>query len=225
MKTCTIEGCNRRVLARGFCAPHYSTWHRAQRKYTVTCPQCGKTTRVERAGNKYCSRRCSAINAVIASGRKPLNKQLVVYTGPAFTRPAIHVKTKNRLTSGQCRVCMTWFISTHADVTCSPECSAAHQAQRTHIKMHRRRARKSQAYVSDVRRAEVFLRDGWRCHLCRKRIDPALLYPHPMSASIDHIIPLACGGTHEPSNVRAAHWICNSTKSDRGGGEQLLLIG
>ncbi|MFJ9212987.1 HNH endonuclease [Streptomyces sp. NPDC102264] len=33
--------------------------------------------------------------------------------------------------------------------------------------------------------------------------------------SIDHVIPLARGGTHEPANVQCAHWLCNAIKSDR----------
>ena len=50
--------------------------------------------------------------------------------------------------------------------------------------------------------------------------------PHPMSLSIDHIIPLSLGGTHEPKNVQVVHLICNSTKSNNivAGGEQLRLL-
>lgn len=37
---------------------------------------------------------------------------------------------------------------------------------------------------------------------------------HPEAPSIDHIVALANGGTHEPSNVQAAHLLCNSMKRD-----------
>jgi len=40
----------------------------------------------------------------------------------------------------------------------------------------------------------------------------SLKAPHPLSMSIDHIIPLSRGGTHEPDNVQLAHFICNSIK-------------
>jgi 5-methylcytosine-specific restriction endonuclease McrA len=36
-----------------------------------------------------------------------------------------------------------------------------------------------------------------------------------MSPTIDHILPLARGGTHEPSNVQAAHFGCNAAKGAR----------
>jgi len=46
-----------------------------------------------------------------------------------------------------------------------------------------------------------------------------------MSASLDHIFPLSLGGDHVRENVHAAHLRCNISKNNRGGNEQLLLIG
>ncbi|WP_353962043.1 HNH endonuclease [Mycolicibacterium houstonense] len=89
----------------------------------------------------------------------------------------------------------------------------------------RKRARKAGAYVEPVYRKRVFNRDGYRCHLCGKKTDQTKKVPHPKAPTLDHIIPLASGGTHEPSNCRCACFLCNSLKGDRGGGEQLLLIG
>lgn len=90
---------------------------------------------------------------------------------------------------------------------------------------HRRRARKRDAYVADVYRLDVYNRDGWRCHICRRRVRRDKVAPHPLAPTIDHIVPLAAGGTHEPANCATAHFVCNATKGDRGGGEQLALIG
>lgn len=89
---------------------------------------------------------------------------------------------------------------------------------------HRRRAIKRNAFVANVSPQKVFERDGWKCHLCGKAINRKAVVPHPKAPTIDHVIPLASGGTHEPLNCRAAHFLCNSIKGDRGGGEQLLLV-
>lgn len=62
---------------------------------------------------------------------------------------------------------------------------------------------------------EVYERDGWTCGLCRLSVDPGLAWPHPMSASVDHILPLSQGGSHTLANVQCAHLSCNSRKSDR----------
>ena len=61
------QGCDRPTQARGLCAPCYSTWHRSQKKYAITCAHCGVTAQVGRRPTKadpdrgkYCSRECSS---------------------------------------------------------------------------------------------------------------------------------------------------------------------
>jgi 5-methylcytosine-specific restriction endonuclease McrA len=91
---------------------------------------------------------------------------------------------------------------------------------------HRRRALKKGASTGNpVLFSEIAERDGWRCHLCGDRVKRGLAWPHPQSASLDHVIPLSRGGLHDPVNVRLAHLVCNVAKGNRGAGEQLLLIG
>lgn len=54
------------------------------------------------------------------------------------------------------------------------------------------------------------------CGICGKPVDKTLRYPHPMSAVIDHIIPVARGGhPSDLSNLQLAHWTCNRQKSDK----------
>ena len=59
-------------------------------------------------------------------------------------------------------------------------------------------------------------RDGWMCWLCSRPIDPnakhELKKTHPYGLSMDHVLPLALGGTHTWDNVRIAHHICNSLR-------------
>ena len=54
------------------------------------------------------------------------------------------------------------------------------------------------------------------CGICGKPVDFELKYPHPWSACIDHIIPIAKGGhPSDISNLQLAHWTCNRQKSDK----------
>jgi len=54
------------------------------------------------------------------------------------------------------------------------------------------------------------------CGICGKPVDMSLKYPHPMSAVIDHIIPVAKNGhPSDIENLQLAHWICNRQKSDK----------
>ncbi|MFE7947402.1 HNH endonuclease [Streptomyces sp. NPDC057426] len=124
-----------------------------------------------------------------------------------------------------CAVCTTLFATPYTVSTCSKPCARVKRRWARREEEHRRRARERQAYVAPVDRKQIFERDRWRCHLCGKRVRRTAPAPHPLSPSIDHVIPLAVGGTHEPANVRTAHFLCNSLKAHRGGGEQLMLIG
>ena len=54
------------------------------------------------------------------------------------------------------------------------------------------------------------------CGICGRPGDFALKYPHPLSACIDHIIPIAKGGhPSDIANLQLAHWCCNRQKSDK----------
>lgn len=68
---------------------------------------------------------------------------------------------------------------------------------------------------------EVFNRDEWRCGLCGGRINSELKHPHPLSASVDHVVPISRGGADIYSNVQAAHLICNLHK---GAGDESLTV-
>jgi 5-methylcytosine-specific restriction endonuclease McrA len=66
-----------------------------------------------------------------------------------------------------------------------------------------------------VSKLVVFERDEWHCQICRSEVDPALAFPHPQSASLDHKVPITKGGSHTYANVQLAHLACNQAKGNR----------
>jgi 5-methylcytosine-specific restriction endonuclease McrA len=80
---------------------------------------------------------------------------------------------------------------------------------------HAQRQRQKAAGGEQFEPREVFDRDGWRCGICGTAVNQALRYPHPMSASLDHVVPLALGGKHARANTRLAHLSCNLRKGGR----------
>lgn len=42
-------------------------------------------------------------------------------------------------------------------------------------------------------------------------------HPDPLAASIDHIVPLAVGGTNDPANLQLSHFRCNWRKRQTNG--------
>ena len=54
------------------------------------------------------------------------------------------------------------------------------------------------------------------CGICDRPVDFSLKYPHPLSPTIDHIIPLSKGGhPSDIDNLQLAHRCCNRQKSDK----------
>jgi 5-methylcytosine-specific restriction endonuclease McrA len=120
-----------------------------------------------------------------------------------------------------CRVCGVRFIAKPHEQSCSAECSAFLARRR----QSDRRAREREAFVETVQPRAIFERDKWRCHICKRKLRPERRHPHLRAATLDHLVPLDRGGLHEPANVATACFSCNSAKGNRGGNEQLLLIG
>lgn len=85
---------------------------------------------------------------------------------------------------------------------------------KTRAKNHRRRARLLEAFVEDVDLQLVWQRDEGVCQICNLRIDPDLKWPHKMSKTLDHIVPLSKNGEHSYANVQLAHAVCNSRKNN-----------
>jgi 5-methylcytosine-specific restriction endonuclease McrA len=92
-------------------------------------------------------------------------------------------------------------------------CRACAQALRANI---------GGSYQQKAARLQVFERDGWTCQLCHEPIDPLLMFPDPLSPSVDHRVPLRdCLDVFGPdfvddeTNWQAAHLVCNTSKGAR----------
>lgn len=123
-----------------------------------------------------------------------------------------------------CVVCDEVFVKRNTSITCSKECSRKRWVSFGYT-THRKRAKYFGVEYEPISRLKVCERDKWRCGICGKKVDKRLKWPHSMSATIDHIVPVYEGGGHIYVNVQCAHALCNIRKGRRGGGEQLALIG
>lgn len=178
-----------------------------------TCLWCGAayTKRPGRGGGRrrYCSQRCrdAVGNAPRRSTHEREQAECVVCKGP-FSRPATckHYKYCSaacRTESGlgppvrthECAVCGGLFTRLRQNGGQPPR--ACPDCRTTRGKGYRRHLR------------SVLSRDGHECQLCGLPIDVRCRAPHPGTASLDHIVPGALGGTDDPENLRAAHVHCN----------------
>ncbi len=95
---------------------------------------------------------------------------------------------------------------------------------------HRKRCRLyGVRWDSKVTAAKVFERDGFKCHLCKRKTLLTFVFvdgrPDPRSPTIDHHpYPLSAGVLgHEWDNVRCACWGCNTKKSAQWSRQPLLF--
>lgn len=167
------------------------------------CTYCNAPFTVprERAVQVYCGSRCGYL-AILASKRKPheATKRKCDGCGAEFEYPASY-KVQKRF--------------------CSMVCS---RRVRGRDQERRRRARMRGVHTEAVDFAQLCRRDRWKCQLCGEPVKRKAQVPDPLSPTLDHIIPLAKGGTHEAKNVQLAHFRCNALKRDRELG-QLRFIG
>ena len=145
-----------------------------------------------------------------------------------------------------CPICKKLFATRGKRLSCSAECARVRMNRQVSDSImaryhsdpafrdqmiaaaHLRRADRVGVDVGhDVRTkrdliAYLLKRDHGRCGICRK---PVRAKAGAMRPSVDHIVPLTKGGAHELANLQLAHYRCNLSKNNRGGGEQLLLVG
>lgn len=111
--------------------------------------------------------------------------------------------------------CRTAVLKEHARLQRK---SAAGRARKKREKTLRRAREKIVADLIDP--IKVFERDGWRCHICRKKLKPEDRGTNKAGApELEHIIAIADGGTHTWGNVACACRACNGSKGARSFGQ------
>ena len=223
-KPCTENECDRKVVARGLCSTHYNRKYRPNRhpKRAMPCAWCGtevvKQPRSEAVYGVVCSTMCRRHLQILAMrGEAKASGAALVHTPRAARqdrRPRPANSVRKRWFAGDCVVCGDKFVSETTARTCSEQCAEQRFADQRRAGKHTRRARMKAAFVAPVSPLAIYKRDGWQCWLCLSAIDPHADPQGDHGPSLDHIIPLANGGTHEPANVRACHRGCNARRSN-----------
>ena len=214
------------------------------------CPECGSTFEQGHLGRpkKFCSQQCNRR----VQNRKANRRRLPAPIAPERTcidatcgkvfepgrRDQVYCSPRCRVNDGQrrrwhgeelrqgaefertCVECGNSFVARKANAKwCSQTC----RIRTCRRDESRRRGPGSTEDAPYVDR-EIFERDGWRCHLCRKLVKKGAPRNDPDGASIDHIVPRSEGGADAPHNVATAHLRCNLRKGVRAMNEQLRLI-
>lgn len=99
------------------------------------------------------------------------------------------------------------------------------ERQRSQTKNRQRRAILRGVESEPYTLAEIATRDDYRCGLCGGQVAMSAERFDPLAPVIDHVVPLACGGSDLRDNVQLAHFFCNGSKGARLEVEPLARIG
>lgn len=64
-------------------------------------------------------------------------------------------------------------------------------------------------------RRQIFARDNWTCARCGFRFGVGVVQKQGRRLTLDHVIPLSKGGTHDSDNMQAMCDECNCRKADQ----------
>ena len=128
------------------------------------------------------------------------------------------LKNSKQLTFNICECCGELFIGDNK--YCTQRCRNRNSEHRA-TRMRLERAKENGYVDYTISLDKLIKRDNNICYICNRECN-RLDYTYKGNTfvagnyypSIDHVIPLAKGGTHEWENVKLAHRICNSLKRD-----------
>lgn len=219
----------RRPLAQQRCEEHKRT-HRI-------CPECGREYRLTRHDNHpkgpqvHCSNHCrQAENRRSRDLRRFIQAEKNIYRSWAFAAKRRQREAETR------RLCPDCGAELEPNKSLCVECRAKRLAvarkkysktpagrARKAASKARRRSRRLAATIERFDPFEIFVRDGWRCHMCGRKTPKRLRGTFEDDApELDHIIPLAAGGEHSRRNCACSCRKCNIEKGDKPLGQLRL---
>ena len=223
MKLCIVEDCGRKHVAKGMCQKHYLKQRRlvegrVERKVQSACAGCG-TSVTKVPSNRYrptCSYRCryfvtyqrwpEAGRELVGPLPKPPRETVVA--------PTLVAGTTTRFLACSCMWCGDNFTHDLRVTGATPNYCTRRCARRAG--RSRYQLRHGRFDIHPATRLGIYERDHWTCQLCMAPVDRSLPPEDKWSATLDHI---ECQSwtllpDHSAGNLRLAHRVCNSIRSD-----------
>lgn len=227
------------------------TFVREERRSSLQCDWCGVAFSVkwsrEARGQRCCSKSCAvrlrsapAATRIFISdcsrcgstmvGRR---RRTVCDSCKAAVRPRPKPVKASRLRIIDCaecgRICCVHGAGLSTRRFCGERCAdraarrMRRQKERATGMRHKGRVRRD-AVVETFTTREIAERDGWRCHICGKKVPDRPYKAKALDPTLDHLVPVSAGGDHTRANVALAHNRCNYERNT-GGEVQLRLVG
>jgi hypothetical protein len=220
---CHAAGCGRGRLSSRYCNNHQTEVSRAKKArqdqtWPIVCALCGESAEVTKRTSRFCSNECFLLARMQKFEAERSAASQLVYVGPSAPRsvlPERHPARQpaprrsdwwDRIVVGTCLRCGEPFTALAISTATLPRYCSSQCA--------RRKPRKNRFRLTRRVRLSIYERDGWVCQLCGGAVDRDGDPTGDWTPSLDHIIPQAQGGEHDPANLRLAHRWCNAVLND-----------
>ena len=191
--------------------------------HIIKCLKCGKINKWKGKTLLYSKFNCNHLTEEERKQRKI--EQEINKTLSELRNEIKQIENRNKLFEDEvdrireCKVCGNIFIGTKRSACCSDICKKKYQNRQHDL---RRRIKNKSNINNDISLEKLMQRDEGICKICGRQVDTEDYYYTDEGyfiagenyPSIDHIIPLAKGGTHTWNNIQLAHRHCNSIKCD-----------
>jgi hypothetical protein len=176
---------------------------------TATCEQCAAVYEFKRSptgpmpARRFCSPRCRNrwhYEQARADGR--YHQWLEATSAKQAAKRPVR----------RCAICDEPMALGKRKLCGADACFRRYHAGRMSAYTQMRRAQMAGVGSEKFANAEVYERDDWTCGICGGDVPPDARFPDPLSASLDHVVPLSKGGAHTRANTRCSHLICNMRK-------------
>lgn len=209
-RTCSIPGCDKPHLSRGWCSAHWTRWKRHGD------PLGGGTARQpmpDHCTAEGCPNPPHARGMCATHWRRDkAERDPEWHEHEKAKRREWHASDPDRVAEYRRR-----YRARHLDATIE-RVAKWREANPDRVMLNnwqrRRRGYGLPENVVDVVHPDVIWeRDGGACQICGDPIDPGLDYRDPMSATVDHVVPVVePAAEHSYANTQLAHFDCNRRK-------------
>ncbi len=236
----TCEGCGKKFQPRGWSRRCRKGCGRIKWLIDLNCAMCGRAFRAGNSKQTFCSKSCAALNkatfvACAECGvalRRDADGNAWKYCGAKCSDVAkaralaalrlireAAAKERRMLLERLCAWCGIRFCAARANQKfCRKHCLNIAKKKR------RQTLQRSIAGVAAPSLGEIYTRDKGVCQLCGTRVGRRRYrWPHPRSASLDHITPVSYGGSDAEWNIQLAHLGCNHSKGAGRCGSQMRI--
>lgn len=212
-----------------YCAEPFTIPEREAKRGQRTCSKsCARRLRVEPATSALSFANCARCESLfVVRGRGGLCRPCKAAPKPG-RQPKPAPQTPIRYADcARCGVLFTVRRSSLASC-CSPLCTKRarrHRERAAERAAGKRRGKPTPGVlIEQFTLREIAERDGWRCHLCGKKVPDRPYRARDKDATMDHLVPRSDGGDHTRANVALAHNRCNWERREFGIA-QLRLLG